>query len=58
VYSEFVAVINQLLNHPFLSYMAHVYTSKYEIKWLKCFALANEAQAVPAYICMLGGLKV
>ena len=32
VYSEFVAVINQLLNHPFLSYMAHVYTSKYEIK--------------------------
>ena len=50
VYSEFMAVINQLLNHPFLNYIAHVYTSKYENKWLKCFILANEAQAISA--CM------
>ena len=51
-------LISQLSNHPFLSCMAHVYTSKYEVKWLKCFTVANEAQAMLACICLLGGLKV
>lgn len=54
VYSEFVAVTQ----NTFLSCMAHVYTSKYEVKWLKCFTVANEAQAMPACIHLLGGLKV